>query len=143
MTLGGAFLMGPGSFQIGSFTAAKQRVAHAVEPLDCPGLHITVTLSTDIFDTGRNGAAHEPTTEYVHDPLLRAIGNMAVARFVSERLPRMRLKCSRPQFDRCDRSGLGDVKRMSCVVALINTWRVMQLNTHSKSNPSNSHRRTP
>ena len=55
----------PGSFYIGNFSAAQHRVAHAVEPLDGPGLHITVTLRTDIFDTGRNGAAHEPTTECV------------------------------------------------------------------------------
>ena len=79
----------PRSFYMGSFSAAKHRVAHAVEPLDCPGLHITVTLRTDIFDTGRSGAAHEPTTASVNDPLLRGIVNMALACFVSERPPRV------------------------------------------------------
>ena len=57
-----------GSCYIGNFSAAKHRVAHAGEPLDCQGLHITVTPRTDIFDMWRNGAAHEPTTEYVYDP---------------------------------------------------------------------------
>ena len=89
----------PGSTYIGNVRAAQHRVAHTVaaeplfrragEPVDILGVHITVTLRTDIFDTGRNGAAHEPTTEYVYDPLLRGIVNMAVARFVSERPPRM------------------------------------------------------
>ena len=59
------------------------------EPGDGAGVHFTVTLRTDDFDTGRNGAAHEPTTDYVYDPLLRGLVNMAVARFVAERPPLM------------------------------------------------------
>ncbi len=91
----------PVSFYIGSFSAAKHRLANAMgaepplrrdgggEPGDSTGVHITVTSRTEVFNTGRDGAAHEQTAECVHDPLLRGLVNMPVACFASARPPRM------------------------------------------------------
>ena len=78
------------SFFIASFSAGKNHlVYHTVENFDFTSLHIAVKLRTDIFDRGRISAAHEPTTAYVYDPRLKDIGHEAVARFLSERQPRM------------------------------------------------------
>ena len=49
--------------------STHHRVAQAVEPFDRPGLHITVTLRTDVVNTGHNCAAHEPTTEDLYELL--------------------------------------------------------------------------
>ena len=82
----------PGSLYIGNFSASKHQVAHAVEPLDCPSSTcsyvITLTLRTDIFDLERQGEANRATA-YVCEPLLRGYVNDAVARFMSDRQPRM------------------------------------------------------
>ena len=84
----------PGSFYIGNFSAS-QHVAHAVEPLlDCLSSTcycsyvITVTLRTDLFYMERRGEANRATA-YVYEPLLRGYVNDAVARFMSDRQPRM------------------------------------------------------
>ena len=77
----------PGSFYIANFSAHKTSlVYHTEENLDSNCLHIAVTLRTDIFDRGRISAAHEP---YVYDWRLKDIVDEAVARFLSERQPRM------------------------------------------------------
>ena len=75
----------PGSFYIGNFWAARSCVQHtAAEPLEeASGMHITVTLQTDVY-TG-----HGPTANDKFDRLNREIVNDAVARFISQARPRM------------------------------------------------------
>ena len=81
----------PGSFYIGNYSASKHRVAHAVEPLECPSKcsHIiTVTLCTDMFNTRREGEELR-SAAYGCDTHLRGYVNTAVARFMSDRRPRV------------------------------------------------------
>ena len=80
----------PGSFFMGSFNAAHRRVAHAEkEPSEGPGVHITVTLRTDVFHTGQSGTEQVTTTEYIYDAFLRYQLSAVVARFVANRPPRI------------------------------------------------------
>ena len=82
----------PGSFYIGNFSVANHYVEHAAAaepPVDGPDVHITVTLRTDIFATGRMHGWPEKTYQHVCAPSLRSLISKVVARFVSERPPHM------------------------------------------------------
>ncbi len=71
----------PGSFYIGNFSVANHYVDHAAvaePPVDGPDVHITVTLRTDIFATGRTHGEHEKTDQHVYAPSMRSLINLSL-----------------------------------------------------------------